>query len=184
MALLSRLQIALSAVACGLLVCSGAAHAWKQATESDVKAAFLYNFTKYIDWPSAAFEDAADSFRICVASDAEFRGSVAGIVAGETARGRPLELIAPRSDLNRCHILFIGRNEAARVGAMLGAIADRPILTVGETPGFLEKGGAVLFEVEDHRVRFDINLEAATRVGLTVSSKLVRVARHVREGGP
>ena len=183
MALLSRFHVALISVGCGLLVCSGIARAREQATEADVKAAFLYNFTRYIEWPPAAFYGPADPFRICVASDAEFRRRVQSLIAGETAHGRPLELIVPgRSDLQRCHILFVGRTEAARVGVMLAATSDRPVLTVGETPGFLEKGGAVLFDVENHRVRFDINPGAATRVGLTVSSKLLRVARHVREG--
>ena len=183
MAFLSRSPVALISVLCGLLVCSGDARAHEQPTEADVKAAFLYNFTKYIDWPPVAFQGPAEPFRICVASDAEFTKSVQSLITGETARGRPLELTVPRlADLPRCHILFVGRREAARVGAMLAATSGRPVLTVGETQGFLEKGGAVLFDVEYHRVRFDINLDAATRAGLTVSSKLVRVARNVREG--
>lgn len=183
MAILSRAPVALMSVLCGLMLCPGPAYGGEQAREADVKAAFLYNFTKYINWPPGAFEGTSDPFRICVVSDQQFTRSVGTLVAGETAHGRPLEVTVPRrSDLRRCHILFVGRNEAERAVGMLAATSGRAVLTVGETPGFLDQGGAVLFEVENNRVRFDINLGAATRAGLTVSSKLVRVARHVREG--
>ena len=155
----------------------------QQTLEDEVKAAFLYNFTKYVDWPTAAFSGQSDPFRLCVLSDSEFAQAVQSIVVGETARGRALQLVRPDSAAwPTCHILFVGQSHAERAGAILSAVSGRPILTVGETPKFLDQGGAVLFVVEQNRVRFDIDLRSAGRAGLTVSSKLLRVARRVREG--
>jgi YfiR/HmsC-like len=181
MAFLSRRGLALIPVL-WMLVWSVPAPAAGQATEADVKAAFLYNFTKYIDWPPEAFQSPEDPFRLCVVSNPEFTQGVRNLIAGETARGRPLELTVPgAADLPHCHILFVGLRESSRAAALVAATSGRPVLTVGESAGFLEHGGTVLFEVENHRVRFDINLSAASRAGLVVSSKLVRVARTIYE---
>lgn len=150
--------------------------------EGDVKAAFLYNFTKFIDWPASAFHNESDVFRVCVLADADFVKKVARTLEGETARGRPLQLVTPEAGrVAECHVLFIGRTESWRTGRILPLTAGKPVLTVGETPKFLEQGGAVNFMVEDDRVRFDVDLATAQRAGLIVSSKLLRVARTVRE---
>ena len=183
MAVLKPHVVAFVLVLCWMAPHPAAAASRAQASESDVKAAFLYHFTKYIEWPPAAFHGPSDPFRMCVLADEEFIRSVAAIVEGESVLSRPLLLVVPRrADLPRCHILFIGRQEAARAVALLAAVAGQPVLTVGETPEFLDQGGIVNFDVDNHRVRFDLHLESAFRCGLTVSSKLVRVARQVREG--
>jgi hypothetical protein len=154
-----------------------------QTLEPDVKAAFLYNFTKYIDWPSGAFPDNADPFRMCVLSDEEFARKVQAIVEGESAKGRSLQLVKPElSELQRCHILFVGRQDIDKASAAIAGLSGRPVLIVGDSPKFLDRGGAILFVVEQNRVRFDIDLRATTRARLTVSSKLLRIARNVREG--
>lgn len=184
MAVLTRVLIGVIPVLLGLSLRPGVAGA-RQASEADIKAAFLYNFTKYIEWPPAAFAGASDPFRVCVLADETFTRSVSNFIADETVQGRKIQLIAPRvPDLARCHILFVGQEAGARARAVLAATSGRPVLTVGETPGFLEQGGVVLFHVEDQRVRFDLHLQAASRAGLTVSSKLVRVARYVHDGSP
>jgi len=154
----------------------------EQATERDIKAAFLYNFTRYIEWPPEAFAGASEPFRLCVIADEDFTRRAASFVTGEQVHGRPIEFVVPpASALARCHILFVGRQAGARLSALLAVTAGRPVLTVGETPDFIDRGGMVLFEVDQGRVRFDIHLGAASRAKLVVSSKLVRVARRVRE---
>lgn len=185
MALLTRVLVAAVSMLLASMARPDPAAARVQASEADVKAAFLYNFTKYIEWPSGAFANATDPFRVCVLADEDFTRTVETFMTGEAVQTRQVRVIVPRlSDLPRCHILFVGRQAAGRERSALAATAGRPVLTVGETPQFLEQGGVVLFHVEDRRVRFDLHLEAASQAGLAVSSKLVRVAHHVREGSP
>jgi hypothetical protein len=165
-------------------VCEGAPPAQADTLEDEIKAAFLYNFTKYVDWPTFAFRSAADPFRLCVIADDEFVHTIRLLIQGEQAGGRSLQLLSPGpSEVPLCQILFIGAPESARARAVLAAARDRPILTVGESPGFLDQGGIILFVVERSRVRFDVDLRAARHAGLTVSSKLLRVARNVHEVG-
>ena len=87
------------------------------------------------------------------------------------------------SELTRCHVLYIGTPAAAAAERLLASVERAPVLTVGETPAFAMLGGAISFVVVNDRVRFDINLGAAERGGLTISSKLLRVARHIDTRG-
>lgn len=152
----------------------------QEALENDVKAAFLFNFTKFVEWPAGAFERPDDPMRVCVVADASFVASVDRILAGETVRGRSLRRVVPQaSDLPHCHVLYVGETE--RVDTLLSPIARAPVLTVGESARFLDRGGAIAFILANDRVRFDVNLKAADRAGLTISSKLLRVARDIRE---
>jgi hypothetical protein len=155
--------------------------AFSQATlENDVKATFLYNFTKFIEWPPAP-ATAADPFRVCIIADPDFTRAVDRTIAGESVDGRPLERIEPASpeDVRKCAILYVGRGYAARAARLLVAARQLPVLTVGEGPEFLDSGGAIGFVLENNRVRFDISNTAVQRSGLKASSKLLRVARSV-----
>jgi uncharacterized protein DUF4154 len=158
-------------------------HDGRQDTlEDDVKAVFLYNFTKFVDWPTFAFRTDDEAFRVCALAEAAFVKTLRGVLEGETARGRPLQLVVPEANqIPQCHILFIGRSESTSVSKILPLTTGRPVLTVGEISKFLEQGGVVNFVVENDRVRFDVDLASAQRAGLGISSKLLRVARHVRE---
>lgn len=179
MALLVR---GVAAAAVVLFAWQFSARAQGESIEDEVKAAFLYNFTKYIDWPAAAFQDASDPFRMCVAASPKFYRTVETLLAGETARGRPIQLVAPEpSTLHRCHILYTGAQEGSRFDASLLALSRRPILTVGESQQMFDRGGAILLVLDDSRVRFDVDVRAIEKAGLTVSAKLLRVARNVRE---
>lgn len=185
MALLVRALALLAAVA--LLLPGGCARrALAQDTiEAEVKAAFLYNFTKYVDWPSTAFQDAADPFRMCVVGSPDFVTTVENLVKGETARARPIHVVTPApAQFSRCHILFIGAQEAQRAGAAMQAVATRPVLTVVESRTLFDQGSAILLVLEHSRVRFDINLAATERASLSVSAKLLRVARKIRDEAP
>jgi uncharacterized protein DUF4154 len=154
-----------------------------QSGEKAVKAAFLYNFTKFVDWPQSAFTDSSAPFHVCVFVDPSFRHDVEEMLAGETIGGRPLRVVTPEpSDVKSCHLAYFGPGNADRSAPVLAAMRGVPILTVGEGARFLQQGGVISFVLEDNRVRFDVNKRAVERAGLTVSSKLLRVARNVEDG--
>jgi hypothetical protein len=150
--------------------------------EDEVKAAYLFNFTKFVEWPSGAFTGTSDPLNVCVSADEALRHAVERAVTGERVAGRPLKYVAPPpADAAGCHILYLGRGATGHAG-LIAAAAKQPILVVGDSPQFLQQGGAIAFVVEERRVRFDIDPAAAARAGLKVSSQLLRVARHVLEG--
>jgi hypothetical protein len=149
--------------------------------ENDVKATFLYNFTKFVEWPAAA-RDA--TFRVCALGDAAFIAALDRTIADESIDGQRLVRVEPHSpeDARHCAILYVGGTSGERGAPLIAAVRDLPVLTVGEGPQFLKRGGTIGFFLENNRVRFDISLRAAQRSGLKISSKLLRVARTV-EGG-
>lgn len=153
--------------------------AGQDTAELPIRAAFVYNFTKFIEWPKGALP--ADQFRICVVGDARFARALDELIAGETLQGRPLVRIEPSTPeaARGCQILYVGRQQGERGDRMLEAVRQLPVLTVGDPPRFLQEGGAVRFLVEQNRVRFDVNLQAVKRAGLNMDSKLLRVARRV-----
>jgi hypothetical protein len=152
--------------------------------ENDVKAAFLFNFTKFIEWPAGPEPD-SDPFRICVIADDRFDRAVDRIIEGETVERRRLVRSEPQTaqDARTCAILYVGRAAGERGVRLVAAVRDLPVLTVGDSPLFVQQGGAIQFVLENNRVRFDVGAPAVQRSGLKVSSKLLRVARNVVEGG-
>jgi hypothetical protein len=155
-----------------------------EGVEDDVKAAYVFNFTKFVEWPSSAFTGTTDPITICVAGDAGVVRAMQRTIEGEHVEGRPLRAVSQvPEDPSACHVLFLGRG-ADRAARLLAATAKAPILTIGDSTRFLQEGGMIAFVVENRRVRFDIAIKPAARVGLKLSSKLLRVARNVRENGP
>lgn len=156
----------------------------QEAPEYDVKAAFLYNFTKFVEWPPAAFPDSA--FRVCVLGDDPFGKSLKNLTGQEVA-GRKLQVLVFREHerirTEDCNVLFISRSERGRLPEILSGVQDSPVLTVADTRGFLEDGGVINFTLEGSKVRFEISQEAADRAGIKISSKLMRLATRVK-GGP
>ena len=152
----------------------------QQVTEQDVKAAFLYNFTRFIDWP-ANTPPGSEPFRLCVVADKPITTAIQRTMQGESVKGRPAETIvlASAAETLTCQILFIEHQEIGRAGPMLAAVRDLPVLTVSDARGFTSRGGTIEFLLEEGRVRFDVNTEAAKRAGLSISSRLLQVARSV-----
>lgn len=148
--------------------------------EYSVKAAFLYNFTKFVEWPASAFEERG-SLRLCVLGEDPFGKSLRTVVEGEQVQGRPITLLRIDSlgDPRSCHILFLARSEAERLPAVLAAVRGAPVLTVSEAPGALDKGVGVNFVLKDGKVRFEIHQTAVEGNGLKISSKLLRLATRV-----
>jgi hypothetical protein len=161
-----------------LLAVPGAAPA-QTAEEYAVKAAFLYNFAKFVDWPPAAFPDPSN-LKICVLGDDPFGGSLE-TVAGEQVAGRKLNVVRTdsTSKLAGCQILFISRSERERIPQILAAVKGSPVLTVGDTQKFADDGVIINFILEGSKVRFEINTDSAERARLRISSKLLQLARRI-----
>jgi hypothetical protein len=154
-------------------------------TQYQVEAAFLYHFCKYVTWPARAFAGPQDPIVIGVLGEDPFGNELSETIAREKpVQGRPLRLVRGRNvaEVGRCHILFISASEQSRLATHIAALqrASSIALTVGESEDFLTAGGMVRFVVEKNKVRFDINAPAAERAGLTISSKLLSLARNTR----
>ena len=142
-----------------------------------IKAAILFNFTKFVEWPAAAFKGADAPLRICVIGDDPF-GPALDALRGKTVRERRLTAsrIADVAGAAQCHVLFVAASERARLPQILAAVGKRPILTVADMGRFADLGGIIALKETDHRSRIEINLGAARRAGVTLSSKLLRLA--------
>ncbi len=167
-----------------LLGCLTVARAAEAPTEHQVKAAFLFHFAKLIDWPNwPKTDDANEPFEIAVVGRDPFGGELEATIGAGQVQGHPIRIRRGPSAgaLERQpQILFLGDDNPEQVRRALKALRGQPVLTVGESSGFAERGGVVGFRLsDDGRVAFDVNLEQAGRAGLKVSSQLLRVARVV-----
>jgi len=168
----------------GLVILLLSARAQSQsAGEYQVKAAFLYNFAKFVEWPPSSFSDASAPLRICVFGQDPFGQELRDIVNDKTVNGRKLQVnqISDLQTARTCHILFIASSERAELKQALESLRGTGALTVGDTKGFIEHGGMINFVLENDRVRFQVNHKAAEEAGLKISSKLLNVAKSVTE---
>lgn len=151
-------------------------------TEYEVKAAFIYNFAKFIEWPDGKSREARGAINVCVVGKDPFGPALAAI-EGKTVRDRKIRITRDPSLQNatRCDILFVGSSEEERLTRILEALGNSGILTIGDTEGFAQKGVMINFYVENRTVRFEINPKAAVRTGLRISSNLLRIAKIVGE---
>lgn len=164
-----------AAALCGL----GQSTSREQALEYRVKAAFLLNFTKFIEWPAGELPD-SDSFTVCILGEDPFGSALDQVTQGETVSGRKLVIMRARPSAPRsCQVLFVSRT--VRDYSPILSSLGRGVLTVGEGDGFLHDGGMIAFVIENRRVRFDIDQSAAVNAGLKISSKLLNVARSVEK---
>ena len=178
MVLLTTASALLCAVLSAVLPGSVAVPQQRTALEPDIKAAFLYNFTRFVSWP-AGIPPESEPFRICVVAERTITEAVERTMAGETIHGRPVQTRVPSSaeEVKSCQLLFIGRVPEDRADPLIAAARESPVLVVGEGEKFPERGGAIGFVMEEGRVRFDVNSGNAQRSGLTVSSRLLGAAR-------
>ena len=147
--------------------------------EYNVKAAYLLNFTKFVEWPPSAFADANAPLTICILGDDPFGRMIDQIVEGESVNRHRIVVERLRGDERKaCHLIYFGNNVFS--ATMLSG-AGTAVLTVGEGDDFIHQGGVIAFVLDNRRVRFDINLKAAVSAGLKLSSKLLSVARYVEK---
>jgi hypothetical protein len=156
----------------------------RKPMEYQVKAAYLQNFGRFVEWPPAIRGSTEASFRICVLGDDPFGASLENVFAGEVIGERSVEAhrIARLKDSSSCHILFISASEADQVKQILSSLDRAGVLTVSDIPRFLQSGGMIQFVSRDNRIRFEINLAAVESAGLALSSELLKVALAVRTG--
>ena len=169
-----------------------APEAFAQARDSSdsseylIKAGFIFNFAKFVEWPSAAFAQPDSPIVIGILGTDPFGTIIDQIVQDKKigARGfvvKRLKWGADPKDLKECKILFVGSSERAHIDDLVQIVRGLPILTVGEAPGFAEHGGVIRFVLEDNRVRFEVNVAAAQQADLTISSRLLTLARIVQQ---
>ena len=150
--------------------------------EYAIKAAFLYNFAKFVEWPSNAFTDNKAPVRLCVLGKDSF-GIALDSLEGKTIHGRKLtiERLNCTEDLTICHILFISETEKKQLANIFDHVKYSSVLTVGDTENFAGLGGIINFTMVKKKIRFQINLAAADRAELKISSKLLKLADIIKE---
>lgn len=152
-------------------------------SEYQIKAAYLFNFLKFVEFPDDAFQDPLAPIVIGVVGEDPFGNALPQVVIGKTVQGRDLviHLFRPGEDLRSAHILFISASERKRIPVIVASLRGSTVLTVADTEGFLESGGMIQFLSENDRVRFAVNLDAVKRGKLKLSSKLLSLAKIVGE---
>jgi hypothetical protein len=162
----------------------------QKLTPDDVEAAYLYNFGKFVQWPSGP-EASAEPFSICILGKDDFGPRLDDLIANESVQGRRIVVrrLESTAAVDGCEIVFIGSSEETRLSKDLDTLANKPILTVSSLPDFVSRGGMVQFLLENNRVRFAVNLASAQQTGLSLSSELLKVAVYVKrktaqEGNP
>ncbi len=178
---------AIAAAVCMFL--AAAVYAWPRTATSastpleyEVKAAFLFRFAQFVDWPPETFKGAGEPFTYCTIGEDPFRGALEKTLNGKTIGQRPLRVahLSGAGKIGECQVLFIGgQGDKKHIEEALASASNLPILTVGEADRFAEDGGAIGFCTEDNKIRFEVNLDAAGKAGLKISAKLLALAKTV-----
>ena len=149
--------------------------------EYRAKANYLANLPSFVEWPAGALPPANQPFLVCVFGEFSFGTSLAEITRGATVHDRRVEIrwVRKTHGLSACQILFVSRSELKSYNQVLEAVRDKAVLTVSETPEFLEAGGILTFSSQQGTLQFDVSLLAANKAHLKLSSRLLTLARHV-----
>jgi hypothetical protein len=152
----------------------------KQEAKSEyaLKAVFLYNFCRFIEWPKSAFPAPDSPIIIGVLGEDPFGALLKEAVQGETQLDRPIQIEYYRKPdaIGNCHLLFVSRSETGRLEAIFAAVAGKSVVTVGETDAFLDRGGMIALTAARNRIRLTMNPAIMRAASLDVSSKLLRIA--------
>jgi len=157
-----------------------------EASEYQVKAAFLYHFAQFVEWPpEETLKGASSPLTYCTIGEDPFHGSLDAALNAKTIGTRPLQVrhVKRASELQGCHVAFIGEKEKKLLPAVLEILKRNPVLIVGESEHFVQDGGTIGFRLEENKIRFEINVEAAEKAKLKISSRLLTLAKTV-VGGP
>ena len=175
-------RLALGAGA-GILLCLPALHfSASKPSEYEVKAAYLYNFGRFVQWPQDVPSSQAGDFAICVLGQDPFGRALDSTIDGEKIEGKNVvaRRLSSDEDARSCRVLFISTSEGKRIKDVLAAVDKQGVLTVSDLPEFTSQGGMVQFVLRQSHVRFEINLGAARQAGLNLSSELLKVADKVQ----
>ena len=154
-----------------------------QSTDEEyrVKAAFIFHFAQLVDWPQEMQTGETDSLSLCTIGEDPFQGALESTVAGKAVGNKLIRIrhLEPAENMQACQILFFGRAESKRIPTLLANLHNAPVLTVGESSGFLGAGGMICFVLDQNNVRFGINLDAAEAAKLKIGSRLLLLAQTV-----
>jgi YfiR/HmsC-like len=144
-----------------------------------VKAAFIYNFTQFVDWPDAAFASKDSPFVVATVGADPFDGALEEAMAGKSVANRSISVqhFASFDDIGPCQLLFVPASQDSSLAALFAKLNGVPILTVGESDAFSPAGGGIRFFLEDKKMRFEISPDPIAAVGIKVSAKLMKLAR-------
>jgi hypothetical protein len=167
-----------AAIVCSFLISTALAAEAPKPNEYQVRAAYIYNFGKFVKWPAASIANQEDAFTICVLGEDSFGGILQATLAGESLGGRPVHVkrIARPQEASSCHVLYLNNAAEGHLKETLAALDRISVLTVSEIPGFSRRGGMIQFVLDGERVRFEINRANAESAGLTLTSDLLKVA--------
>lgn len=180
----SALVLCATVAVLATLLCPPSVRSQQQAGEYQVKAAFLFNFGKFVEWPETSFAEKNSPFSVCVLGNDPFGATLDHTLEGKQVSNRPVRIVRTTDPAlaRQCQIVFVSASERPHLPAVLRVLGGSNALLVGELPGFAAAGGAIEFTIEDNHVRFAINPDAIQKAGLQVSSQLLALAKIVREG--
>ena len=170
------------AAACAFLAIP-ALHAQNpRPTDYQVKAAYLYNFGRFVEWPEKAAANQGGPFTVCVLGQDPFGPSLDATLAGETIGGKTVvaKRISGAEESGDCQILFLSLTDDSRLNKIIAGLDKKAVLTVSDMSQFVKHGGMIQFVLEGKKVRFEVNLTATQHAGLTLSSELLKIATAVR----
>jgi YfiR/HmsC-like len=168
-----------------LLIGSAATVPAQDSSSSEylIKAGFIYNFAKLVDWPTSAFPQPDSPIVIGILGADPFGSILDKVFAGKKVNdhGFVIKRIKSASDAKDCHILFVSSSETARISDAIRLTKSMPILTISEIPGFANRGGIINLTLQDSKVRFEVNVDAARAADLNISSRLLALAKIVQQ---
>jgi hypothetical protein len=155
-------------------------------SEYEIQSAMLYNFTKFVEWPGSALGESGESLVVGVLGDDPMAPVLAAALRDKTIYGHPIVVrrLNSGADVRSCAVLLVGAADRKEIARIVQSVGRWPVLTIGERVQFSRLGGVIAFIRDGNRIRFEINLDAAERAGLHVSSKLLRLAAVWREAPP
>jgi uncharacterized protein DUF4154 len=151
------------------------------SNEYPVKAAFLFHFAQFVDWPDGAFQEANSPLVYCTIGEDEFKGALEASLLGKKIDAHPIQIRHTKqiSEIQGCHVLFLGEGEKKLLPAVMASLRGSPVLIVGESERFVQDGGMIGFFLEENKIRFEVNLESAEKAQLRISAKLLALAKIV-----
>ena len=147
------------------------------ASEYEVKAVFIFNFTQFVEWPSSSFSSAQAPLVIGVLGDNPFGSYLEDAVAGEKAHGHPIVVYYYKNpdEVEACNVLFINQSKSNEMSNIMAKLSGKGVLTISDANGFLQQGGIVRFFTKNNKISLQVNLDAAKSANLDISSKLLRI---------
>lgn len=167
---------------CAILLAILPYNAGAQSREYQIKAAFLFNFAQFVDWPATAFTNGTAPFYIGILGDDPFGAALDETIQGEAINNHKIIVVRSQNvgDLKNCAMIFVSKSEKRHIPEILSDLDSRPILTVSEVDGFAQDGGSINFFLDGTKVRFEINPAASQSDGLKISSQLLSLGKIVQ----